>query len=325
MSTTDRRALLRLGAATPAIAAALSLAERASLAMSTTPAEWTLTRLEEGTTTIAETYWSTPQDKLLGALLSCWEQSEEIAQATRQPETQARVAGIAGQYAYYLARLGYHTGDRELAAGFATVAEQYAAHAGDSLLAGSVAGLRSCIAFNAGRYTQAARFAQNAIRQPEVDPYVLPRLAAYAAVAEGAGNRPDRARQALEVMQEAPLAVKRRAGAALFDPEEKHLYTALTLAEINDPDAEPAAYDAIEIYKPYDTQSRSVTWCALALALRTTDPGRAAEAASQALTVSEAWPSAPVVTRASRVHVELTKDHPDLREVAALGQRLAEV
>ncbi|KPM53152.1 hypothetical protein ACG83_27735 [Frankia sp. R43] len=319
---TDRRDVLRLGVAAPTMAAALALAENASHALSAQPSEWTVAQLDEGTTAIAESYWSTPHDQLLATLLDCYQQAESIGRATRLPAAQARISGIAGQYAYYLARLGYHSGDRRLATAFGVVAEQYAAAAEDPLLSGAVAGLRSCSAFNASRYAEAARVAEAALRAPDVHEYTAPRLAAYLASAEAAAGRPPRARAALERMNELPLPATRLPGPGHFDPAERTLYHALTLAELDDPVAPHHAQNAIEIYPSEHVEGSALAWCALARGLSQDDPGQAANAAVHALTLSNTWPAATVVQRARRVHAQLTVDHRHAPEVIALGKKL---
>lgn len=319
---TDRRDVLRLGAAAPAVAAAFALAESASHAFAAQPSEWTVAQLEEGTTAIAESYWSTPHDQLLATLVDCYQQAESIGRGTRLPAAQARLSGIAGQYAYYLARLGYHSGDRRLATAFGVVAEQYAAAADDPLLSGAVAGLRSCTAFIAGRYTEAARVAEAALRAPDVHAYTAPRLAAYLASAEAAAGRQTRARAALDRLGDVPLPVTRLPGPGLFDPAERTLYRALTLAELEDPTAVEQAQRAIEIYPPDHVEGSALAWCALARGHVRDDPGRAADAAVHALTLSATWPAATVVIRARHVHSHLTAEHAHVPEVASLGRTL---
>jgi hypothetical protein len=319
----DRREFFAGAAVTPAAAAALALAEAASRAMSARPAEWTLTQLEEAATTIAERYWSTPHEVLLPALTSRYEQAERIAQATRQLDVQHRANLIAGKYAYYIARLGYHGGNREMTAGFATVAEQYAEITGDALLTGYVAGLRSCVAFCGGRFGEAADYAGRALHAPEVDRYVKPRLAAYLACTLAAAGDKDKARAALDVMWETGRTkLNLKPGVGPWDDENDLIFSSLVLADIGETgEARSRASDAIAgLRHRYSYEAQALVQLALGRALADNDPADAAAAGITALTMNKIWPATLVVVRAGRLHKHLAANHNAVPEVIELGR-----
>jgi hypothetical protein len=307
------------------VAAALALAEAASQAMTAQPSVWTLAQLEEAATTVAERYWTTSHAVLLPSLTSRYGQAEQIAQAARRADVQHRANVVAGQYAYYLARLGYHSGDREMTAGFATVAQQYAEITGDALLAGSVAGLRSCVAFCGGQFGEAADYAGRALHAPGVHPYAKPRLAAYLAGALAAAGHEDRARDALAVMQEAGrVRLDVMPGAGLWDDGEDLIYSALVLADLRDAgEAQSRARDALAGLSSDEYEARAFAQLALGRALADDDPAEAATAGISALTMTNAWPSTVVVMRAGRLHKHLVVRHRAVPEVIELGAAIS--
>ncbi len=286
------------------------------------PDPLTLEELEADAVAVAVTYWSTPHETLIPHVAAQWQQVEKTLAGRTSLAVRPRLTLLAGQYAYYLGRLGYHAGNETMARRFAVLASQHAGDHGDPLLVGSVAGLRSCMAFQAGQFAKAAELAAQA--QPGAHPYVRARLAAYEASGHAAAGRADDARHALAVMRSNIVDSAPLPGAGLFDEGEAELYAALALAETGAAaEAEPVARSALANTPTDHYEAQGLALVALGRSLADHDPGAAAHAGKQALDTVAAWPAASVVTRGRRLHATLATTAPDVREVAELGQALA--
>jgi hypothetical protein len=321
VSPADRRGLLYV-VGVPVMAEALGRAEQASRAITASrPDPWTLTELTEDSVAIAARYWSTPLDELLPVVLDRWKQCDDMLNRSLIGKTCEQVIRLAGHFAYYVARIGFHTGDRRLASGFGTLASQYAEASGDPLLIGSVACLRVGVAFESDRFAEAADVAGQAVGQAH--PYTKARLCAYQSRAFAAGGYTDKARDALADMRRYMVDLPPMAGAALFDEGEQVLYSAMTLADIGDRDAELLARDVIANIPDDQYIDHGFAWTAIGKALAGSDPGAAADAGLRAVEMNRAWPSTPIESRVRRLHRALARDHRDVAEVVQLGEAVA--
>ncbi len=323
VSPADRRGLLYV-VGMPVVAEALGRAEQASRAITAArPDPWTLAELTEDSVTIAARYWSTPLDQLLPEVLDRWKQCDDMLNRSLIGKTCEQVIRLAGQFAYYAARIGFHTGDRRLASGFGTLASQYAEVSGDPLLIGSVACLRVAVAFGGDRFAEAAEVAGQAVGQAH--PYTKARLCAYQSRAFAAGGHPDQARDALADMRRYMVDLPPMAGAALFDEGEQVLHSAMTLADIGDRGAELLARDVIANVPDDQYIDHGFAWTAIGKALAASDPGAAADAGLRAVEANRHWPSTPVVTCVRRLHRTLARDRGGVAEVVRLGEAVAEL
>ncbi|WP_154677199.1 hypothetical protein [Parafrankia discariae] len=327
MSPTDRRDLLRLGTlgvTTPAIAAALDVAARASAALAAESAAVSpvkLAQLEGDATAIAVRYWSTPLDELLPVVLDRLSAAITLLDSRLRLDDRTTVTRLAGTYAYYASRIGGHIGRPELAP-FGALAAQYADQANDPILTGSIAGNRSCAAREAGRFDEAADIAGRAI--PGAHPYVRPRLAAYQAVALGAAGRHDEALDVLRLMAGAPAGLPPAPGAGLWDEGEELVYGSLTYAEIGRAaEVRPRVAEALSGLPAEEFQARALVTFAGAQVLAVSDPGAAAAGGLETLALDAAWPTQSVRGRVARLHRSLTLSAPDADGVAELGRALA--
>jgi hypothetical protein len=322
VSPADRRGLLYV-ATTPIVADALGRAERMSRAITAArPDPWTLTELAEDSVTIGARYWSTPLEQLLPEVIARWEQCADMLERPLIGKICVQVIGLAGQFAYYAARIGHHTGDRRLASGFGTLASQYAEASGDSLLIGSVAGLRSVIAFDGARYAEAADIAGQATRVAH--PYNRARLFAYQAEALAAGGHTDAARDALAEMRRNLVDLPPMPGMAIFDETDGLIFSAMALADTGDPAAaEALAREAIAGIPADQYMSHGHAWVTVGKALAGHDPGAAADAGLRAHEADRRWPSVDIESRVRRLHRTLAREHGDVAEVVHLGEAVA--
>lgn len=164
------------------------------------PDELTLDELEAEVDQIARAYSTTPHSQIAPRVIAAWRQVESALDGWTSLAVRGRVTLLAGQLTYYAGRVGFNTGDEQSARRFAVLAEQYADDVGDPSLVGSIAGLRSSIAYYAGRYRNAADFASAGRRR--CHPYNQARLAAYEARAEAAAGNAGGARAALAAMSD---------------------------------------------------------------------------------------------------------------------------
>ncbi len=319
VSPTNRRDLL-YSVGTPVALEALGRAEQASRAIAVArPDPWTLAELAEDSAAIAARYWSTPLDHLLPEVIARWEQCADMLDRNPIGTASVQVVNLAGQYAFYAARIGRHTGDRRLASGFGTLAAQYAEMAGDPLLVGSVACMRSCIAFDAARFGEAADIAGRAVGHAH--PYHRARLYAYRAEALAAGGHPDQARYALAQMRAHMVSLPPMPGAAQFEDCDQLIFSAMVLAELEDGRAAEAfAREAIAGTPANQYMSHGHAWVTIGKALTGRDPGAAADAGLRAAEANTAWPAVDIETRIRDLHRHLARDHGDVAEVSRLGE-----
>ncbi len=319
VSPSHRRGFL-YAATAPAMASVLGEVEEASRAITAgQPDPWTLTELADDATRIGEVYWSTPLDQLLPEVTARWRQCRDMLRCGPEGAARQRVLELGGHFSYYAARIGLHTGDRRLASGFGTLASQYAEVSGDPLLIGSVACLRSTMAFYAARFAEAADVAGQAARVAH--PYNRARLFAYQARALAAGGHPDEARDALAEMRRHMVDLPPMPGAALFDEGEQLIWSAMVLVEIKDNrTAEAFAREMMAGTPADDYQAHGFAWVTIGKARAGRDPGTAADAGLRALEAIRAWPSVHVEDGARQLHRDLSQRHGDVAEVVQLGE-----
>ncbi|WP_131745347.1 helix-turn-helix transcriptional regulator [Frankia sp. Cppng1_Ct_nod] len=194
--TTDRRQVLQTSALAAASAFAADTYQRISTAE---PGALTLAELEADVDEIAVVYTSVPHVALLPRVVDRWRQVEVILDSRTGGQTRQRVTVLGGQFAFFLGRMGFNTGDMRAARRFAMLSGHYADEAGEPVLAASVAALHSSIDYYTGRYTAALDHLRAADRWDH--PYVRARMAAYEARVHAALGDADAARVALDRME----------------------------------------------------------------------------------------------------------------------------
>ncbi len=286
---------------------------------------------------IAAVYRTTPHGDLMDAMGPEWQKIEKVLDRRVSPRVRARLTLVAGQYAFYLGTLAFDLGDDDTARGLLTVASQHAAQAKDllpassprrsdvSLLAGSVAAIRSSVAYFSGSYGEAADIAAQA--REGAHPFARPILAGCEARAAVLAHRPDDAYATLADMQEhvwdGAIMPGPNPGEAAF----VHSFLAIALAHLgNGVEAEPHAKTSLELEiaaGPDHYVQIGGNYTALArtyLRRPEPDPERAADATQQALLAVEGRPTRGVVQRAGEMWRQLDARWPELPAVRDLGE-----
>lgn len=216
-----RRDLLGAGVAVTVGAMAGDASSRAgqiSRAMAaSTPDPLTLAQLQQHVYDLVRVYDITPHQELIGSVERAWDDAEALLE-TRVSGTDRRdLELVAGQHALYRGRLAFGMNDDRTALTFFVLAGQHATAAGDSQLAGSVAVMRSMLAFFAGDFAVAANISRQA--QPGAHPYAAAALAGGAARALALSGRRDEALVELRAMQEQVWTGDLMPGVACTDEE----------------------------------------------------------------------------------------------------------
>ncbi|WP_232235298.1 hypothetical protein [Frankia sp. Allo2] len=177
-------------------------------------------------------------------------------------------------------------GDDDGALTFFVLAAQHAQAAGDPLLTGSVAAMRSAVAFFAREFETAADIAAQA--QPQAHPYIVPILASAQARAYALTGREDEALTALRTMRDHVWSGSLQPGPSPIDEEAGKAFTAVILGYLGKGDeAEPHARASLAMLSGTGRYvSTAGTHLALARAFihRThPDPEQAATAVSAAI------------------------------------------
>ncbi|WP_261568790.1 tetratricopeptide repeat protein [Frankia gtarii] len=266
-----------------------------------------------------------------------WQKIEKVLDRRVSPRVRARLALVAGQYAFYLGILAFDLGDDDTARGLLTVASQHAAQAKDllpassprrsdvSLLDGSVAAIRSSVAYFSGSYGEAADIAAQA--REGAHPFARPILAGCEARAAVLAHRPDDAYATLADMQEHVWDGAIMPGPNPGDAAFVHSFLAIALAHLgNGVEAEPHARISLELEiaaGPDHYVQIGGNYTALArtyLRRPEPDPERAADATRQALLAVEGRPTRGVVQRAAEMWRQLDARWPELPAVRDLGE-----
>ncbi|MBL7494868.1 XRE family transcriptional regulator [Frankia sp. CNm7] len=330
-SPTDRRHALRLLALGPAAAELSHRIARAD------PDPLTLDQYEADLHHVADTYRTTPHATLAATVGTNWQTVEGVLDARVSPRVRGRMTLLAGNFAFYLGTLAFDLADDRSARSFFHVAAQHADEARDllpattaiwsdvALLAGSVAAMRSSLAYFTGAHAQAADIA--AAARHGAHPFTRPILAGCEARAAALSGRPEDARAALTDLQEHVWQGGILPGPNPGDAGFANGFLAVTLAHLGDGhraeqhariglDAEIAAGPGhyVQIGGTYNSLCRAY--------LRRTDPDpeQAADAATRALTILDGRPTRSVIQQAAQMWQEMDARWPELPAVRELGE-----
>ncbi|WP_261566939.1 hypothetical protein [Frankia gtarii] len=326
VSLTQRRDFLRLGAVAAPLASVLAMVQDASQAMAAahvTADPLTIHTLEKTAVNVGDSYWSTPLTKLLPVVLDGYQQSETLLQGPRLLlKDRVTLTRLAGQYAYFAARIGYHSGSQDLSS-FGVVASQYAADVNDPILSGSIACLRVSAAGAVGSHSQAVQISAEALSGAH--PYFRPRLLASRALNLAMLGRETEARDALTAMEQSPTALAPAPGIILWDEGQQLTFAALALATLGDPQATPRADAALAGLPVASYEARANAHFARAHVAISHDPEAAAHEGLTALEINRAWPAKSVHARLEKLHDALSAHHRGAAGVDELGARLSEI
>jgi len=331
VSPSRRRDLLSTGALLTATGIAAGPADRAariSRAMATGgPDPLTLAQLQHGIQRLTTMYAVTPHGALIDPIERAWDDAEIMLGNCRPGTTRRDLELVAGQYAYYRGQLAFDMGDDHTALTFFVLAAQHAASAADLLLSGSVAVMRSAVAFFAGDFGQAATVARAA--QPDAHPYAAPILAgclarALAQTGDAAGSM-----AALHAMNDSVWDRGPLPGPNPGDAEFCEAFGAATFTYLGrGTEAEQHARRSLTLL---DGTGRHVQIAGTHLALARAylrrerpDPERAAQAIRDALTAADGNDHGATMTRAAGIYRRLTttRDWARLPAIRDLGDRL---
>ncbi|MCK9876621.1 DNA-binding protein [Frankia sp. Ag45/Mut15] len=319
----DRREFVEFGALTIAAGLAGEVSRRVA---SADPDPLTLDELDERLDQIGASYTSSPHAALTPLIVGGWRDAERLLERRLSARVRTRVTTMAGLFAFYGGRLAFNLGDDTAARRFASLAELYSRDVDDPLLSGSVATLKTSIAYYTGRHSAAADIAGQA--RAGAHPYLRARLAAYEARARAAAGQHDQARQALRDMQDTVWLGEPMVGTETFGEELIHCFLAVVSGRLGDGEhAEPHAHRSLAILQATGGGYEDIggTYNALAQAfLRRArpDPEQAADAASRALAVLDGRPTRTVIQRSGQIWQELGARWENQRAVLDLGEQL---
>ncbi|KDA40842.1 hypothetical protein BMG523Draft_04333, partial [Frankia sp. BMG5.23] len=279
VSPSRRRDLLGTGillAASTATTGATSRAAQISRAIAaSTPDPLSVAQLHQGIQRLTRIYSTTPHADLLGPVEQAWDDAEARLE-TRVTGTDRRdLELLAGQYAFYRGRLAFDMGDDDGALTFFVLAAQHAQAAGNPLLAGSVAAMRSAVAFFAREFETAADIAAQA--QPQAHPYIVPLLACAQARAYAITSREDEALTALRTMNDHVWTGNRLPGPSPIDEESSEAFNAVVLGYLGKGDeAEPHARASLAMLSGtgrYVSTAGTTPWSHMASGIRVSAVG----------------------------------------------------
>ncbi|WP_007506801.1 hypothetical protein [Pseudofrankia saprophytica] len=327
----DRRDLLATGLLLTTSATALgpvSQAARISRAIAaSTPDPLTLAQLQHGIHQLTTRYATTPHADLVAPIEQAWTTAEALLDSRVTGPTRTDLELVAGQYAFYRGHLAFDMGDDQTALTFLVLAGQHAEAARDSLLTGSVAVIRSALAFFAGEFTTAADIARRA--QPGAHSYIVPTLASSLARALAQTGDADGALTALRTMRDNIWTGPPLPGPEPGDEETYEAFSAVTLGYLHRGDeAEPHGRNSLTLLRQTGRYVQLAgTHLALARAFirrPVPDPEQAAGAVEHALHAAAGNDHPRTTTRAREIYRRLTAN-PDwtrLPAVRDLGERL---
>lgn len=315
----DRRNLVGLGGLVVAAACAADLSRSIARA---DPDPLTLDDMEAEVQDIALTYRTTPHLDLVARLDASWRAAERLLDSRVSPRVRSRLALVAGQQAFYLGTLAFDLGDDRAARGFLALAGQHATQTRDPLLIGSVAAMRSSLAYFNGAHANAADIAGEALERAH--PFTRPILAGCRARAAALAGRPAEARTALGHMQDHVWHGPVMPGPNPGNDEFAHGFLAVALAHLGS--GEQAEWDArhsIELLRDsghYVQLGGSYTaLCRAFLRRAAPDPEQAADSAGRALEAMDVSPSRSVIQSTTQMWHEMAARWPDLPAVRDLG------
>ncbi|MBL7502018.1 hypothetical protein I6A84_02495 [Frankia sp. CNm7] len=331
VSPTDRRTLLATGLLFTTSATTLGPVDQAArisrVIAASTPDPLTLAQLQHGIHRLTTRYAITPHAELVAPIEQAWTTAEALLDSRVTGPTRTDLELVAGQYALYRGLLAFGMGDDHAALTFLVLAGQHAEAARDSLLAGSVAVLRSMVAFFAGEFATAADIARRA--QPGAHPYVVPTLASSLARALAQTGDADGALAALRTMRDNIWTGPPLPGPEPGDEETYEAFSAVTLGYLNRGDqAEPHARNSLTLLGQTGRYAQLAgTHLALARAFirrQTPDPEQAASAVNDALRAAAGKDHIRTTTRAHAIyhHLNANPNWARLPAVQDLGDRL---
>ncbi|SNQ51537.1 conserved hypothetical protein [Frankia canadensis] len=319
---TNRRELFEAGGLTAAsvLAVTSGVTEQLSNAK---PNISKVAAAEDALATLDRDMWAVHPAELIAPAFVAYRDVEGMLGGRLKARYVHRLTLLAGQLAAGLSTVCRYGGEDRLAREFIGLAEEHADDVQEPALIARVAGLHSCIAFNASQWGLAAETAARALAVGE--PEQRARFAGYTARANAAAGCRSRAAEALEIMK----ASKRDAVArGVWDDAEEHLgiaewaahtpgegRTAIRHGELA---AETAVHDTMGValahmligYGHLDGERAA--------------PDAAAQEALAALDTVRAVPNATVTARVQTLHRRLAR-WPRDPLVQELGRRVAAV
>jgi transcriptional regulator with XRE-family HTH domain len=334
VSPSDRRDALRTLALGPAAA------ELSRLIAGADPDPLAVDQHEARISQIATLYRTTPHQRMVAAIGPQWREVEEILGTRVSPRVRRRLTLTAGYYALYLGTLYFQMGDDDTARGFLRLSHQHAAettdllpvnsplHSDVTLLTGSVAAIRSQIAYFQGAYPHAVDIARAARVVPNTHPYLGPILAGCEAAAAARDGRVTEAGKALEDMQESVWDGGIMPGVPNpGDVEFAHGFLAGTLPYLGQGErAEDHARIGLELVTTSNPghfvqiAGKHNSLCRSLLRRSKPDPERAATSAQEALRAVNGTGNVPVVLSAGQMAREMSARWPGLPVVRELGE-----
>ncbi|MBL7502295.1 hypothetical protein I6A84_19445 [Frankia sp. CNm7] len=331
MSPSLRRDLLSASVLLTATGVTLTPADRAariSRAIATAGSDpLTLAQLQHGIHRLTTLYAVTPHGDLIDSIERAWEDAEILLGAARPGTARRDLELVAGQYAYYRGQLAFDMSDDPTALTFFVLAAQHADAAGDTLLSGSIAVMRSAIFFFAGDFPRAAVFARQA--QRGAHPYIVPKLASALARALAQVGDTDGALAALRTMSDNIWTGPPQPGPEPGGEEGYEAFSAVTLGYLGrGDDAERHAHNALALLTG---TGRHVQLAGTHLALARAfirrprpEPEQAAAALRDALTAAQDNDHGATTDRVTGIyrHLTVNPDWAKLPPVRDLADRL---
>jgi hypothetical protein len=284
--------------------------------------------LESDVDDVAASYDRTPPADTLPVVTAGWSRTRSLLDRERLAASdERRLTLLAAQFAYFLGRITFAEGRYRESRRFAELSERFAAKSDDPVLPGSLAALRSSIAFYTGRYVEAAVYAADARTAPH--PYLAARLAAYEARGWSAAQRSDLATEALAAMRaRLVLDASPLPGSSPFTPASADMFTAVCMVRLRQGrEAEPYARAAVERFGSnkgsYEERGHAFLALANSYLLRDRpDPGAAVAAATTAVSVPSGHVTSTIASAAKGVWRRLETWHDDV-DVRRFGQLTA--
>jgi hypothetical protein len=321
VSPVNRRELIGAGVLLTAAGTTHTAADRAS--------KISLAQLQRGIERLTGMYAVTPHAELVAPIESAWDNAEALLGTRVAGRTRRDLELTAGQYAFYRGQLAFDMGEDDTALTFLILAGQHADVAGDKLLAGSVAVMRSAIAFFGGHFIDAATIAQRA--QPGAHPYIVPTLASslarsLAKIGDAAGTK-----AALRTMRDNVWEGDPLPGPESGNEETYEAFSAVALGYLGRGDeAELHARNSLTLLTGTDCYVQMAgTTLALARALihrSRADPEQAVGAIRDALRIVDGKGHVRTTKRATAIYRQMAArpDWARLPAVRDLGATLAD-
>jgi len=272
-------------------------------------------------------YALTPHADLVAPIERAWTDAEALLDTRITGPTRTDLELVAGQYAYNRGQLAFDMGDNKTALTFLVLAAQHAHAVGDTLLAGSVAVMRSAVAFFAGDFAAAAALARRTL--PGAHPYVVPTLASSLARALAQTGDAEGALIALRTMHDNIWTGPLLPGPEPGDEETYEAFSAVTLGYVGR--GEDAEHHGLHSLALLAGTGRFVQQAGTQLALaraflrrQTPDPERAATAVQAALRAATGNSHPRTTDRASAIYRRLTAN-PDWSRLSVVCDLAAQL